>query len=379
MSIKENIKLEILKRLEGGENIDTIKNDYGVSRSSIYHWRSNNTVKPIDNFNITAREIYLLRKEVESLRQTVMIYDETQCVKSSPLSQKLRAMKKVEKEFSHISLCKTLDVKKSTFLNHLYRKVEVTQIKQSDEIYKIKLLELFNLTDGKLGARKLSVLMRNEGYKCSEKRVLRLMKELDIKCNRAKRANKITIPRKGCDPMLKNLLKRDFYPEQPNRVWVSDFSQFNIDYEQKYYICIIIDLFSRKVVSYSIANHLRTELLVHTFDKAVSERTPNFEELTFHSDQGCQFTETDFRKKLELLKVKQSFSTPGTPYDNAVVESFFSCLKREQLYIEKIDNFQDLLHHVGYYIDFYNDRRPHQTLGYKTPSQVELEYVSNLD
>ena len=356
MSIKESIKLEILKRLEGGDNINSLINEYGVGRSSIYQWRNDYKPKFIDNFNISAREIYLLRKEVESLRQTVNIYDETQCVKSSPLSQKLEAMKLVEKKFSHISLCKTLNVKKGTFLNHLYRKIEVTQIQQSDEIYKIKLLELFNLTEGKLGAKKLSALMKNEGYICSEKRVLRLMKELDIKCTRTKRANKITIPRKGCDPTLKDLLKRDFYPEHPNRVWVSDFSQFNIDYEQKYYICVIIDLFSRKVISYSIANHLRTELLVHTFDQAIEIRQPYYEELIFHSYQGCQFTEFDFRKKLELLKIRQSFSTPGTPYDNAVIESFFSCLKREQLYVEEIINFEDLLYHVGYYIDFYNNR-----------------------
>ena len=379
MSIKENIKLEILKRLEGGEPIDNLTKEYGVSRSSIYQWRSDNAPKSVDNFNISAREIYLLRKEVESLRQPIKISYATPCVKSMPLSQKLEAMKKVEKQFTHASLCKTLDVKKGTFLNHLYRKVEISQIQQTDEIYKIKLLELFSLTEGKLGAKKLSALMKNEGYLCCEKRVSRLMKELDIKCTRTKRANRITIPRKGSNPALKDLLKRDFYPEHPNRVWVSDFSQFNVDYEQKYYICVIIDLFSRKVISYSIANHLRTELLVHTFDQAIEIRQPYYEELIFHSDQGCQLTEFDFRKKLELIKVKQSFSKPGTPYDNAVIESFFSCLKREQLYVEEISNFEDLLYHVGYYIDFYNNRRPHQTLGYKTPAQVESDYASNHD
>ena len=290
MSIKENIKLEILKRLEGGEPIDNLTKEYGVSRSSIYQWRSDNAPKSVDNFNISAREIYLLRKEVESLRQTIKIYDATQCVKSMPLSQKLEAMKKVEKQFTHASLCKTLDVKKGTFLNHLYRKVEISQIQQTDEIYKIKLLELFSLTEGKLGAKKLSALMKNEGYLCCEKRVSRLMKELDIKCTRTKRANRITIPRKGSNPALKDLLKRDFYPEHPNRVWVSDFSQFNVDYEQKYYICVIIDLFSRKVISYSIANHLRTELLVHTFDQAIEIRQPYYEELIFHSDYAEEKT-----------------------------------------------------------------------------------------
>ncbi|MCR0334806.1 hypothetical protein [[Clostridium] innocuum] len=115
MSIKENIKLEILKRLEGGDPIDNLTKEYGVSRSSIYQWRSDNIPKSVDNFNISAREIYLLRKEVESLRQIVKIYDATQCVKSMPLSHKLEAMKKVEKQFTHASLCKTLDVKKEPF------------------------------------------------------------------------------------------------------------------------------------------------------------------------------------------------------------------------------------------------------------------------
>ncbi len=379
MSIKEETRNEILKRLKGGENIKKLIEEFGVSRSSIYQWRNDNVPQPISNFNISAREIYLLRKEVESLRQTVQIYDETQCVKSSPLSQRLEAMKNVESKFAHNALCKTLEVKKGTFLNHLYRKVEVTQLQQSDEIYKVKLLELFTLTDGKLGAKKLSALLRNEGYRCSEKRVLRLMKELDIKCKRVKRAKRISIPQNGANPEFKDLLKRDFSPKQPNQVWVSDFTQFNIDYTQKFYICAIIDLFSRKVISYAVADNLRTDFLVHTFDEAINKRKPICENLTFHSDQGSQFTEYGFREKLRKLNIKQSFSKPGTPYDNAVVESFFSCLKREELYVEEIENFDDLLNHVKHYIEFYNNLRPHQSLEYKTPSQVEMDYVKTID
>lgn len=295
MSIKENIKLEILKRLEGSDSIDNLTKEYGVSRSSIYQWRNDNVPKSADNFNISAREIYLLRKEIESLRQTVKIYEATQCVKSMPLSQKLEAMKKVEKQFTHASLCKTLDVKKGTFLNHLYRKVEVTQLQQSDEIYKAKLLELFNLTEERFGSKKLCALMKNEGYTCSHKRVMRLMKELNIKCKRTVRAKNIVIPQKSKNPELKNKLKRDFYPIEPNKVWVSDFSQFNVDYSQKYYICIILDLFSRKVIGFSVANHLRTDLLVHTLDQSLNERKPVLNKLMFHSDQGCQYTDFGFR------------------------------------------------------------------------------------
>lgn len=155
--------------------------------------------------------------------------------------------------------------------------------------------------------------MKNEGYNCSHKRVIRLMKELNIKCKRTVRANSIVIPQKSKNLELKNKLKRDFYPFEPNKVWVSDFSQFNVDYTQKYYICIILDLFSRKVVGFSVANHLRTDLLVHRLGKALDERNPVLNKLMFHSDQGCQYIDTGFRNKLYDLHIEQSFSSAGTP------------------------------------------------------------------
>lgn len=130
---------------------------------------------------------------------------------------------------------------------------------------------------------------------------------MEIKCIRAIRSNKIVIPRKGINPAFKDLLKRDFYPKQPNRVWVCNFSQFNVDYKQKYYICVIIDLFSRKVISYSVANHLKTDLLVHTLDKALEIRDPIANKLIFHSDLGTQFTESGFREKLKILHINSPF------------------------------------------------------------------------
>ena len=136
-----------------------------------------------------------------------------------------------------------------------------------------------------------------------------------------------------------------------------------------------LTFFSRRVVGFSVTNHLRTDLLVHTLDKALEERKPILNQLMFHSDQGCQYTDKGFRNKLHDIHIEQSFSLAGTPYDNAVMEAFFSYLKREQLYVEEINNFEDLLHHVEYYINFYNNLRPHQTLKYKTPVQVEKEYA----
>lgn len=374
MSVNEKIKQEIVKLLKGGTPIKEIRGKYNISKSSIYNWQKQYESQPLDNFNISPRELYLLKKETEYLKNVVAIYDRAKCVKTSPLPVKLKAMTSLESEFSHALLCKTLDVKKGTFLNHLYRKVEETQVQKEDEIYKLRILELYNLHNGRLGTIKISELLRQEGFNCSQKRISRLMKELELKATRTVRAKKITIPQKNNNPDLKNILKRKFYPTTPNKAWVCDFSQFNIDYRQKYFICIIMDLFSRKVISFSIANKCTTDLLEYTFDKAYEKRKPKKDELIFHSDQGAQFLEFLFMKKLKELCIQQSFSKAGTPYDNAVIESFFSCLKREQLYINEINCLDDLATNVQEYINYYNQLRPHKTLKYKTPNQIESEY-----
>ena len=96
----------------------------------------------------------------------------------------------------------------------------------------------------------------------------------------------------------------------------------------------------------------------------------------FHSDQGCQYTDFNFRQRLRQLGVNQSFSNPGSPLDNAVAESFFSCMKREELSHKYYDTIEALEHDVSEYIDFYNSVRIHARLGYLTPNQVEEEFFS---
>ncbi|MDD3049198.1 MAG: IS3 family transposase [Bacilli bacterium] len=330
--------------------------------------------QPLEQVHISIYELKQLKKKIKHYETTIDIYEKTQCTKTSPLSQRLEAMKKVEKEFSHASLCRTLDVKKGTFLNHLYRKVEETQLEKEDKIYKDKLTELFHLHEGRLGSIKLSKIMTQQGFRCSQNRASRILKELGLESTRTIRAKKIIIPHKSNYKQFRNELKRKFNPTEPNKVWVSDFTQFNVDYQQKYYVCIIMDLFARKVIGYSIANNCKTEVLEKAFENACEVRTLDFSQLIFHSDQGTQYTEFCFIQRLKNLGITQSFSTPGNPYDNAVIESFFSCLKREQLYIYEMKTFEDFVLNVEKYINYYNEYRPHKTLKYKTPNQVEKEF-----
>ena len=139
---------------------------------------------------------------------------------------------------------------------------------------------------------------------------------------------------------------------------------------------MVLDLFSRKILSYSTSDTINTTLSLTAFDIAFQQRGRP-QNLMFHSDQGSQYTSYAFRQHLRSLKVKQSFSTPGNPYDNSVCESFFHTLKKEALYHHLYGTPQDLEAVLEEYIQFYNGQRPHRKLNMKTPVQYEAEFFSN--
>lgn len=119
-------------------------------------------------------------------------------------------------------------------------------------------------------------------------------------------------------------------------------------------------------------------MVVNAFKKAFELRN-NPQDLTFHSDQGPTYTSNQYKSLLKTLKVEQSFSKRGTPYNNSVVEAFFSNLKRDDLHSRQFEYFDDLKIAVKNYVEHYNSYRPHESLGYKTPNQVEIEYFSGIN
>ena len=152
-------------------------------------------------------------------------------------------------------------------------------------------------------------------------------------------------------------------------------SQYIKVLDQYYYICVVLDLFSRRILSYSISDSINTALTLAAFDDAFQSRNSP-QDLMFHSDQGAQYTSYIFRAHLKELHIKQSFSTPGTPYDNSVCESFFHTLKKEALYHHLYGTPQELQAVLDEYINFYNSQRPHRKLNMKTPNQYESAFYS---
>lgn len=171
----------------------------------------------------------------------------------------------------------------------------------------------------------------------------------------------------------KNILSQNFNQSAPNKVWVSDFTYIKAA-GRFYYLCVILDLFSRKVIAYKLSNKIDTKLAIDTVNLAVAARAKS-KGIIFHTDRGSQYTATEFRKHLDNLNMIQSFSAKGHPYDNAVIECFFKYLKKEEINRKSYNSFNELYLAVFQYIyGFYNSVRPHSHNNGLTPNQAELNF-----
>jgi len=172
-----------------------------------------------------------------------------------------------------------------------------------------------------------------------------------------------------------NRLDRDFTATAPNRKWVTDIT-YLATAQGWVYLAVVLDLFSRKVVGWSIGTSLATDLVRDALRSAIESRRPDGKQLLHHSDRGCQYTSDAYQRTLRALGITCSMSRVGNCYDNAVAERFFWSLKHEWTKHEKLGDLAAARLSVFKYIEtFYNPERIHQTLGYKTPEQYEADHA----
>ena len=147
--------------------------------------------------------------------------------------------------------------------------------------------------------------------------------------------------------------------------------------DNKFYIAVVIELYSRMVIGYHLSTK-NDEALVITALKNAYEFRNRPTGVTFHSDQGSTYKSIKYTNLLHTLKISQSFSNKGTPYDNSAIGAFFSNLKQGDLYNRDFEYFDDLKAAVKDYVNYYNTMRPHKALGFKTPLQYEIEYIKKM-
>lgn len=264
-----------------------------------------------------------------------------------------------------------LDVARSSYYN--FEKTNPEKEKKEEEI-KCKIKNIFNFSRKTYGVRRVTVeLNRQTDNKINHKKVARIMKEADLK-PKAKKKFKSTTKSYHDYPISENLLKREFKPAKPNMVWTSDITYIKTK-EGWLYLTIIMDLFSKKIIGYSMDNNMKKEMVIKALDMAYTNRKPK-EGLIFHSDRGVQYASYDFREKLDKYKMIQSMSRKGNCWDNAPTESFFHTLKVEEVYFkDKYSTRKEAKACVFEYINvFYNKQRIHSSINYMTPYKFEEEY-----
>ncbi len=221
-----------------------------------------------------------------------------------------------------------------------------------------------------MGLESLYHLLRPE-FGCSRKRVHRQMRIAGISSVR-RRAYKATTNSKHSHPIAPNLLMRNFSFEHPDQAWVGDITCIPTG-EGWLYLAIVKDLCTRKIVGYAFSDRIDTQLTLAALDMAYRRRSPG-KGLIFHSDRGVQYAARVYRERLEAYGIRQSMSRRGDPYDNAVAENFFSCLKCELIHLKQYPTRAAAQNDVFSYLEaFYNTVRPHSALGWIAPASFEAK------
>ena len=274
------------------------------------------------------------------------------------------------------TMCRVLQVSTSGFYQSLHRAPSV-RAKRSDSI-KASVREVFEQSKGIYGSYKIADQLKSDDRLESACRntVAAAMKEMGLKscvCKKFRPTTTVQDPSKTPAP---NLLQQDFAATAPNQKWVADITYLPT-LAGWAYLAVVIDLFSRKVVGWSVSDSLSTPLVANAMKQAVESRRPESGELLHHSDRGCQYTSDAFQELLAKLNIRCSMSRTGCCYDNAVAERFFWSLKYEWTNFESFENLEEVRWSVFKYIDtFYNSVRIHQALWYKTPNQFERDYAA---
>jgi putative transposase len=216
----------------------------------------------------------------------------------------------------------------------------------------------------------------NKTIKCCRNTVYKIMKDNNIKSKR-KGKFKATTNSKHNLPTAPNLLKQNFDIDNPNNVWAGDIT-YNWTDEGWIYTAIVKDLCTKDVVGYAISNRINKELVIDAFKIALKRIHPP-SGLIFHSDRGVQYCSNDFKKLLADNLVLQSMSRKGNPYDNAVAENFFSCLKCECTHSYRFKTRAEARMAIFEYIEiYYNRHRPHSSIDWMTPFEYRKMRTSNM-
>ncbi len=281
---------------------------------------------------------------------------------------KYQFMKENRKYYRMQIMCKVLRVSRTGYYKWLKHKP--LSHKMEKMLLEI-ILYHYKRSRQTYGLPRIYAAIRKEGLRVNKKRIRRIMRINGIKAKTKKRF-KVTTNRNKTHSVSENLLKGNFTAVKRNQVWTSDITY--IWTKQGWlYLAVIMDIYSRKIVGWSLDNHLSAELVINALTMALINRNPE-RGVIFHSDRGSQYTSSSLRNILTLYGFKQSMSSTGSCYDNAITETFFHTIKTELTYWNKYQTREEAKKSIFEYIEiFYNRQRLHSSLGYSSPVEFEVK------
>jgi len=272
-------------------------------------------------------------------------------------------------------MCKTLNINRSGFYAWLKKPMSNRAIEDNRLLGKIK---QFWLESGcTYGYRNITIDLKNDGETCGKNRIHRIMRINNIRALRGYKRHR-GFGNSRQHPAAPNTLNREFTVGKPDQAWVTDFTYIRT-YEGWLYLTVVIDLFSRKVIGWTMKSSPKANLVIDALLMAVWRRRPQTKVLV-HSDQGIQYTSSDWRSFLKEHNLEASMSRKGNCHDNAVAESFFSLLKKDRVKRRIYKTRDEARAEIFDYIEcFYNTKRNHGTNGGVSPNEFERRYFQELE
>lgn len=276
------------------------------------------------------------------------------------------------------AMCEVLKVSRSGF----YKSLQPRSSPRSQRTSAIKadVKKAYEQSNGIYGSYKIAKQLQADPAMETACRntIAKAMREMGLKSRVSKRfrpATTVADPSKQAAP---NMLNQDFSAEAPNQKWVADITYLPTA-AGWVYLAVVIDLFSRKVVGWKVSAQLTTPLVAEALKAAIESRRPSGSSLVHHSDRGCQYTSDAYQRTLKSMGISCSMSRVGCCYDNAVAERFFWSLKYEWTNFESFRDLNDARLSVFKYIEtFYNPKRIHQALNYRSPDEFERQFQNTL-
>jgi transposase InsO family protein len=273
--------------------------------------------------------------------------------------------------------CRVLLVSVSGFHQHLARRVDIAKRRHlSDEALLVHISAVYAENRGAYGWPRIWRQLRAQGIRVGKLRVQRLMQKHGIQA-RGKRKFRVTTTDGRHDlPIAPNVLDRKFTAAAPNQAWVGDLTYIATE-EGWLFLAVVIDLFSRKVVGWSMRPDMQRDLVIDALEMAWFKRNPGKEAgLIFHSDRGSQYASDDFTEMLKDHGITPSMSRKGNCWDNACSETLFGSLKVERLHGQRFESIRAAKDETIAWLLWYNRTRMHSTLGYVSPMQFEQDWMN---